>query len=747
MFRKYRELLPMAIFLCLILIFVAASAEVSWEGGEGRNGNQDNSYMLEASYVGSDNCKTCHEYKYENWSQTHNSVEFRPVSEELVIGDFSKTPTLEDASRGIPPITFELYHEEGTDVYTMDLNGVEFTVDWVMGLGYWTQRYMVDIENSTYLLPLQWNISSNKWAGYQMSDWYTTAGELKEIDWGFGNDPVKPISRNRSWQKNCAGCHTTAYTPTQNPNGEWVDNFSEAAIGCEACHGPGSSHISAPMAQKKDYIWRSGDSQICAQCHVRGTSLDGKHPFPVGMFPGDDISEHYIPSTDVYWPNGITAKEHHAQYLDWQVSGHSQEPSDAAYRAPCVNCHSTEGAKAIFDGELLTSVPDEVTWQIGCAACHDPHSARYEFDLRAPEKQLCITCHNSAGNVLPSSAHFSQFDLLTGQGGVGVIGELLMGGVVTCTDCHLPQVANSTLEWDVASHTFAPIVPGEGIEFNMPDSCTSNCHNSEGPGYTMDAETAGAVIDLWHGVIDNMLDYTGENLTLARNSILDAQARGEDPERLEKAEQLFIIAETNYDFIAHETSRGVHNFNYARALLFDSYEKSQEVMALLGGGIRSPVAVAGEDTIALVGQPVLFNGSASYDPKGTNLTYHWDFDDGQTSDLMNVNHTFDRYGIYRVSLTVTDEEGLNTTMTLNVFVMAVSPDLLDDLDRKTDELDELLSQKADEDDLGAKVGPWALALVLLVALAAVAFSYYQSYSELERLKDELDRKERERGER
>ena len=44
---------------------------------------------------------------------------------------------------------------------------------------------------------------------------------------------------------------------------------------------------------------------------------------------------------------------------------------------------------------------------------------------------------------------------------------------------------------------------------------------------------------------------------------------------------------------------------------------------------------------------------------GDNLTYYWDFGDGNTSTLQNPTHTFVSAGFYSTILTVTNENGTN----------------------------------------------------------------------------------------
>jgi len=51
----------------------------------------------------------------------------------------------------------------------------------------------------------------------------------------------------------------------------------------------------------------------------------------------------------------------------------------------------------------------------------------------------------------------------------------------------------------------------------------------------------------------------------------------------------------------------------------------------------------------------------SVDPEGDLLEYQWDFGDGSTSTKAEPVHTYDEKGDYTVTLTVTDDEGLNNS--------------------------------------------------------------------------------------
>jgi len=59
--------------------------------------------------------------------------------------------------------------------------------------------------------------------------------------------------------------------------------------------------------------------------------------------------------------------------------------------------------------------------------------------------------------------------------------------------------------------------------------------------------------------------------------------------------------------------------------------------------------------------------SNATDPDGDNLSYAWDFGDGNTSTLANATHTYNASGIYNVSLVVNDSSlSANDTIVVNV---------------------------------------------------------------------------------
>ena len=71
-------------------------------------------------------------------------------------------------------------------------------------------------------------------------------------------------------------------------------------------------------------------------------------------------------------------------------------------------------------------------------------------------------------------------------------------------------------------------------------------------------------------------------------------------------------------------------------------------------------------TRGIVPMRVEFDGSDSRDDDGQVVSYNWDFGDGNTATGVLVEHTYTKGGLYKVSLTVTDNDGKTNTASLDV---------------------------------------------------------------------------------
>ncbi len=92
-----------------------------------------------------------------------------------------------------------------------------------------------------------------------------------------------------------------------------------------------------------------------------------------------------------------------------------------------------------------------------------------------------------------------------------------------------------------------------------------------------------------------------------------------------------------------------------RIILIEVKDKTPQIK-------QAPTAVINTNTNnAFLGFPMKFSGTNSFDLDGKIVNYFWDFGDGSSANGANVQHIFFNKGLYTVTLTVTDDDGLTGT--------------------------------------------------------------------------------------
>ncbi|TVR77751.1 MAG: PKD domain-containing protein [Chitinophagaceae bacterium] len=76
------------------------------------------------------------------------------------------------------------------------------------------------------------------------------------------------------------------------------------------------------------------------------------------------------------------------------------------------------------------------------------------------------------------------------------------------------------------------------------------------------------------------------------------------------------------------------------------------------------------DSIYCLGQDIQFTNTSQ---TTNNATYSWDFGDGNTSTAQNPVHSYNSYGSFDVTLTVVDNNGCDSTITINNAVLIEDP--------------------------------------------------------------------------
>lgn len=94
---------------------------------------------------------------------------------------------------------------------------------------------------------------------------------------------------------------------------------------------------------------------------------------------------------------------------------------------------------------------------------------------------------------------------------------------------------------------------------------------------------------------------------------------------------------------------------------------------IVEANIKPPIARVDGPFAGAEGGSIAMSAAASLDPNGTVTDVAWDFGDGTSGSGAAVTHTYAQDGIYTVSVTVTDNDGLTDTVLAAAVVANVAP--------------------------------------------------------------------------
>jgi Tetratricopeptide repeat len=332
-------------------------------------------------YVGSASCSPCHLGIYRQFSRTSMGHSMSQITPELV----QTLPTSTDLYDNQLDRHFEVHARDGKlyqSEYQTDAAGKEIfsdthALDWIIGAGANGFGALLQHDNYLFQAPLSFYSKPGKWGpspGYEFGDY------------GF----------NRPILAGCISCHSGRSRPVASTNGRFESPpFTEMAIGCENCHGPGAAHIRAMESEdppeKGHSIVNPAKlsldlaNNICMSCHQTGNVRvfkEGKtyQDFRPGTPLDDVLSILMVPPTREAAPQTDHLEHFYSMTL-------SKCYRASAGRMGCITCHnphvepSREEAPAYFNTRCLT--------------CHTQQSCKLTLAARehSTPADNCIGCH------------------------------------------------------------------------------------------------------------------------------------------------------------------------------------------------------------------------------------------------------------------------------------------------------------------------------------------------------------------
>lgn len=512
----------------------------------------------QTNYIGAQACAGCHPAEYRAWAASPHArmiQDPKATTATIILADFDRF----------------------TEVITnprlkYDVKDVVFTLGWR-----YSQRYILRNKAGRLVMGAgQWNIAG-QW---------------------------QPAPAGEDWLNECAGCHTTGLDLAavgKFKSGSALP-FAEPGISCEACHGPGSAHVAKPSSSTIPVNRiQAQNAAICGQCHTRGSSpeVNGvKYAYPVSYTYGSELTAmNYVPVkptglvTDTNWWSDGHAKQYRQQYLEWGMSRHAKsletlQKSSSATPA-CLGCHSADyiaATSGVKSGQAGTGVvtPTVKTAQFGitCQVCHAPHKTSPPSSdplLRDESYKVCVACHNATGGgqrpLTPGAqASYSTQEMFEGKGALDVdsnpSSHLTNKAGPVCASCHMPGTATSANTGPVATHNWKIVMPGKA-QAQESDACSA-CHSPESKIRPLNTAALQGIIASQQTEIKGAL----KTLTKQLKDVKSVHPEW-DPKAERKTEQqvAYEKALTNISFAESEGSLGIHNYEYARAILDKAAEQ------------------------------------------------------------------------------------------------------------------------------------------------------------------------------
>jgi tetratricopeptide (TPR) repeat protein len=428
-----------------------------------------------AAFVGSQACRDCHKQQYDKWKGSHHERAMDVATEQAVLGDFG------DAVFEHLGVTSRFFRRDGKFfVRTAGPGGEmgDFEITHTFGW-YPLQQYLIPFPGGRLqCLPLAWDVRARRWYHLYPDQ------RIDPRDWLYWTNNAQ------NWNAMCAECHSTDLRKNYDPiKDTYQTAWSEINVGCEACHGPGSDHVSwaelpemgrpetpdAALTVRTSKLGARQQIELCAPCHSRRMSL------------GDNIHRH-------------------ADFLDYGIP---QLLTEGLYFA---------------DGQILDEVYVYGSFmqskmydrQVRCSDCHDVHAIK----RIKKGNDLCLQCHKAA--LYDTKAH--HFHKSPGEAGEPIqspSGDILfeVGSGAQCEQCHMPGRNYMGIDYR-PDHSFRIPQPELSRTIGSPNAC-NRCHVDKTVEWSLQA------IEKWYG--SRKRSHYGAIL---------ASGRAVDPEALHDLEDL-----------------------------------------------------------------------------------------------------------------------------------------------------------------------------------------------------------------
>jgi predicted CXXCH cytochrome family protein len=473
-----RRLIWPATIAALIVIVAAGLGFFHFRSGS--------TFSPRTNFVGSEVCAGCHQTEAKMWNVSQHKAAMQHATDKTVLGDFN------DASFDYYSVHSRFFRRDGK--FLIETDGPDgklagFEVKYTFGIDP-LQQYLVEFpDGRIQALSIAWDTRPKEKGGQRWLHLYPNE-EIKH------DDILHWTKLNQNWNFMCAECHSTGLRKNYDAaNNHFATSWAEISVGCEACHGQGSSHAAWARDQRswwpfgkreglnkgllvrfderRDVTWpidpQTGNArrstapvtlrkevETCGLCHARRAG-----------FHEDWIPGQWLSQTHVVEP--LTRNTYHA---DGQIRD-VEEP---------YNYVPFKQSRMFAAG-------------VTCSDCHEPHNAK----LRVPGEGLCLQCHASDKYADVSHRRHAGIE-----------------PAPSCMSCHMPTRTYMVVD-PRHDHSFRIPRPDLSVKLGTPNAC-NDCHSDKA------LQWAAAAIEDWFGPNRKGFQTYGAAFHSSRTDQADAAA-------------------------------------------------------------------------------------------------------------------------------------------------------------------------------------------------------------------------------
>jgi cytochrome c554/c'-like protein len=351
----------------LISISAVAAVLIAATIGFGLYLRGSNDIAPQASFIGSETCAGCHQAEAKRWDASQHKAAMQHATAKTVLGDFN------DASFDYYGVHSRFFRKD--EKFLVETDGpdgklAEFEVKYTFGIVP-LQQYLIQFpDGRIQALSIAWDTRPKDKGGQRWFHLYPNE-EIKH------DDTLHWTKLNQNWNFMCAECHSTGLRKNYDAKADrFATHWAEISVGCEACHGQGSSH--AAWARDRQSWWPFGKQDDRNKGLL--VRFDERHDvtWPIGPQAG---SAHRSVAPATLRKEVETCGLCHARrasfHEDW-ISGRSLSQTHVV--------EALAGSTYRVDGQI-GDVEEPYNYApfkqnkmfaagVTCGDCHDPHSAK-----------------------------------------------------------------------------------------------------------------------------------------------------------------------------------------------------------------------------------------------------------------------------------------------------------------------------------------------------------------------------------